>query len=204
MMPLDEALKIIKLNAPKTGNVVGPRGGDVNNPNLSPEFRKSGFNGSIEKGLHRFVDEEDVANRGIKDEKVWHRMAGYMIVAGRTDSEIAIAAGVRPGEVAILKQQRWFQELLATIANQDGQEIVGLLKSEVLASIVKLASLRDFAESESVQATCARTLIEQSEGKPVQKVITDNVHRRGVSPQDEMDAIRQELEMLRGHNGATI
>lgn len=125
-------------------------------------------------------------------------MAAYMIVAGRTDSEIAMAADVLPGEVAILKSQRWFQELLATIANADGEEIIGMLKSEVLASIVKLATLRDCAESEAVQASCARTLIEQSEGKPVQKVITDNIHRRGVTPQDEMEAIRQELEMLRG------
>lgn len=198
MMPLDEALAVLKLNSAKPGNVVGPRGGDVNNPNLAPEFRKSGFNGSIEHGLHRYVDPKDVANRGIKDEKVWHRMAAYMIVAGRTDSEIGGSAGVKPGEVAILKQQRWFQELLATIANQDGEEITGMLKSEVLASIVKLSNLRDFAESESVQALCARTLIEQSEGKPVQKVISDNVHRRGQSPQEEMQAIYQELEMLKG------
>lgn len=198
MMPLDEALKVLQLNSAKPGNDVGPRGGDVNNPNLAPEYRKSGFNGSIEHGLHKFVDDEDVANVGIKNEKVWHRMAAFMVVAGRTDSEIAMSAGVKPMQVAILKQQRWFQELLATIANQDGEEVIGMLKSEVLASIVKLASLRDYSESDSVQAMCARTLIEQSEGKPVQKVITDNVHRRGQSPQEEMAAIHQELEMLKG------
>jgi hypothetical protein len=44
-------------------------------------------------------------------------MAAYMLNAGRTNSEIAIAAGVKAGEVGVLRQQRWFQELCATIAD---------------------------------------------------------------------------------------
>jgi hypothetical protein len=125
-------------------------------------------------------------------------MAAYMLNAGRTNSEIAMAAGVSVGEVGTLKQQRWFQELCATIANNDGEEILGALKAEVLDSISKLATLRDTAESEAVQASCARTLIEQAHGKPVQKIISDVTSRRSSTPKEEYEQLTEELANLRG------
>lgn len=195
-MSADEALAQIQFHAPFPVNVEGPKGGDLS---LNRgERRRSSFNGSIDRGLHRFIQTEDVAAMGLKDELPWHRMAAYMLNAGRTNSEIAMAAGVGTGEVATLKSQRWFQELCAVIANNDGEEIRGFIKSEVIASIQKLADLRDTAESESVQATCARTLLEQGEGKPVQKIVSDVTTRRSSTPREEYEQLTQELASLRG------
>jgi hypothetical protein len=201
MKSIDEALKLLQRDSTKPSNEVGPRGGNLSNPAQHPEWRKSEFNGSIEKGLHRFVDPEDKATGGQKNEQVWHRMAAFMLVAGRTNSEIAMAAGVTPGEISLLKQQRWFQELCATIANEEGEEVLGYLSSEAVASISKLVDLRDLAESESIQLAAARTLLEQAHGKPVQKVISDVTSRRGMSPQEEMEQLQNELAALRNRQG---
>lgn len=200
-MTADEALKLIQFHAPFPANVVGPHGGDLENPAQHPERRNASFNGSISHGLHRFVKSDDVAAMGIRDEQPWHRMAAYMLNAGRTNSEIAMAAGVKPGEVSILKSQRWFQELCATIANNDGEEVLGAIKAEALDSIKKLATLRDCAESEAVQMNCAKTLLEQANGKPFQKIISDVTTRRTASPKEEYDQLTSELANLR--NGST-
>lgn len=196
MKSLDETLAALQRESTKPSNVVGPRGGNLDNPAQHPEWRKSEFNGSIERGLHR----HDTATGGVKDEQPWHRMAAFMLIAGRTNSEIAIAAGVTPGEISLLKQQRWFQELCATIANNEGEEIVGMLTGEAVASISKLVSLRDFGESESIQFASARTLLEQAHGKPVQKVISDVTSRRAQSPQEEMEQLKDELAALKNRN----
>lgn len=176
---------------------VGPKGGDLNNPQQSPAFRQKPMtthtmlNG--EMSLHRF---EDTASNGTKNEQAWHRMAAYMILAGRTNSEIGLAAGVHPNTVAILKGNRWFQELLATIANNDGEEVIGTLKSEALESIAKLVDLRDGSESERVQLSAAITLLEHAHGKPIQKVVSLQ-HHSHLSPQEEMTEIQAELKRLR-------
>lgn len=196
-MDIDEALKLIKFHAPFPVNVAGPKGGNLKNPNQHPEWRKEPFQGSVAHGLHRFMQSEDTATGGLRDEKPWHRMAAYMLNAGRTNSEIAIAAGVLPGEVGLLRQNRWFQELCATIANNDGEEVLGALKAEALDSIAKLASLRDFAESEQVQATCARTLLEHANGKPLQRILSDVTSRRAATPKEEFEQLTAELANLR-------
>jgi hypothetical protein len=195
-MTPDEALKLIQFHAPFPMNVVGPDGGNLNNPDQRPERRRSSFNGSISHGLHRFVSTEDKAYEGLKNEMPWHRMAAYMLNAGRTNSEIAMAAGVQVGEVSILRQQRWFQELCATIANNDGEEILGAIKSHVLDAIEKTAALMHMAESESVQANCAKTLIEQAHGKPLQKIVSDVTQRRATSPKEEYEQLTRELADL--------
>jgi hypothetical protein len=199
-MTADEALKLVQFHAPFPMNVVGPRGGNLKNPQQYPEHRKESFHGSLEHGLHRFVQTEDKAYLGLKNEQPWHRMAAYMLNAGRTNSEIAMAAGVKTGEVGVLRQQRWFQELCATIANNDGEEVLGALKAEALDSIAKLAQLRDFGESEAVQASCARTLLEQAHGKPLQKIVSDVTSRRAASPREEMEQLTEELAALREVN----
>jgi len=197
-MDVDEALRVVQSKMATPTNKVGPCGGNLQNPATHPEWRTKSFEGSISHGLHRFVQSEDKAYTGLKDEQPWHRMAAYMLNAGRTNSEIAMAAGVRPQEVGVLRQQRWFQELCATIANNDGEEILGALKAEALESINKLSSLRDFAESEAVQLSAARTLLEQAHGKPLQKIVSDVTSRRASSPREEFDQLTKELADLRG------
>jgi hypothetical protein len=184
------ALKVLN------GEKVGPRGGNLNNPKQYPEARRSGFNGEITE-LHRFEKDHDSALCGIQNEQPWHRMAAYMLLAGRTNSEIAMAAGVVPTTVSLLRAQRWFQQLLATIANKAGDEIIGILQSEAAASVQKLVELRDCAESERVQLSAAQTLVEQAHGKPTQKILSHSSHTSYQSPKEELDEIQRELAALR-------
>jgi len=102
---------------------VGPKGGNTNNPNLSPEFRRKTLNidilptGGI--GLHRF-EKDDSATVGRKNEQPWHRMAAYMLNAGRTNSEIAMAAGVAPETVSQLRANKLVSRALCGYCQHRG------------------------------------------------------------------------------------
>lgn len=180
--------------------VLGPRGGDVNRPAYHPEARKASFNGNLDetKGELRFHNSkpDEIASKGHVRELPWHRMAAYMLVAGRTNSEIAAGAGVDVCNVTHLRAERWFQELCATIANTEGEAIVGLIQSEVAASVEKIRELRDNSDSERIQLAAAIYLTDQGQGKAVQKVISAVSHSN-VSPTEEMAQLEAELATLR-------
>lgn len=169
----------------------GPQGGNVEAHNA--EWRRADFRPQEEFGLHKF---EDTAIPGRKNEQPWHRMAAYMLLSGHTNKEIAAAAGVGPGTVSQLRAQRWFQELLATLANDAGDAVLGLLEAEAVASLEKIVSLRDGAEDERIQLTAATTLIEHYKGKPHQ-TITQEIKKVTQSPQEEYAALQKELLELR-------
>lgn len=193
---------------PPAAPVLGPRGGKTDVHAMRPEYRNASLNAPMVDGfpmLHkgpRPTREEAIttATVGKCDEQPWHRMAAFMLLAGRTNSEIAAAASVGPATVSHLRAQRWFQELLAVLANETGADIVGLLQSEAAASLETLVSLRDTGESERVRLAAALALFEHANGKPVQKVISHSSHSVHATPQDEMDAIQQELAVLRDRN----
>lgn len=185
-------------SAPVGHESIGPRGGATETEAMKPDWRRAGFNGGPDLMLHRF-EKPDTATVGKKDEQPWHRMAAFMLLAGRTNSEIAAAAQVTPALVSHLRSQRWFQELLAILANEAGEAVTGVLAAEALASVEKLVALRDGAESERTQLSAALALLEHANGKPVQKVLSSSVHVHA-SPQEEMDAIQQELAALRGRS----
>lgn len=146
--------------------------------------------------LHRGPGADGLSVVGLKNEQPWHRMAAFMLLAGRTNSEIGMAAQRTIGEVTHLRQQRWFQELLATLGNEHGADLVGILQSEAQESLNKIVSLRDFSENERIQMTAAQYLFDQANGKAVQKVISSVSHSVHATPQDELAEIRQELAML--------
>lgn len=177
---------------------VGPRGGNLGNPVSNPERRNAELNVKLTEAgpaLHRF---EDKAVAGLKNEQPWHRMAAFMLLNGRTNSEIAMAAQKTAQEVSNLRAQRWFQELIAVLGNETGADIVGVLQSEALASIETIVHLRDDSDLPArVRLSAAQTLLEQAHGKPVQKIISNVSHSVHASPQDELDAIQQELAALR-------
>ena len=178
----------------------GPRGGNLENPNQCPERRRSEFKGSEVK-LHRF-ERDDTASAGLKNEKAWHRMAAYMLLAGRTNSEIALGAGVTPGEVSILRAQRWFQELLAVLSNEEGGEVLGVIKGEALRSVETIVDIRDDPYVKPpTRLAAATTLLEHASGKPVQKVVTARSHNFNLSPHDEMEQLQKELEAIRNREG---
>jgi hypothetical protein len=172
---------------------LGPRGGDLDMPVRKPERRQSHFNSPNGlNGLHRF-EQPETAEVGLKNEQPWHRMAAYMLNAGRTNSEVAAAAQRSVAEVTGLRAQRWFQELCATVANNFGEELIGLLQSEAAASIEMVVNLRDTAESERVQLAAAQLLIEHARGKPTQTVISDVTHRVNKDPREERAELLREL-----------
>jgi hypothetical protein len=120
-----------------------------------------------------------------------------MLNVGRTNSEIAVAANVDVISVTHLRSQRWFQELCATIANENGEELIGAVQAEALDSLNTIIELRDTSESDRVRLTAATTILEHAHGKPVQKIVSDISHRVAASPTEEMEAIQSELAALR-------
>jgi hypothetical protein len=182
----------------------GPRGGNVEHPQTRPADRRKHFNGEIQPngqlGLHRANGWTDTTAPGRKNEQPWHRMAAYMLNAGRTNSEIALAADVTPETVSHIRAQRWFQELCATIANTEGEEIVGAARSHVLPSIERVAHLAEYSENERVKLAANIALIEQGHGKPVQKTVSFVASTSFSSPADEMAEITEQLRALRSQS----
>lgn len=197
MLEVGKALEALSA-VPPVARAVGPNGGDTNNPAYNPEARRAHFNSPNGlNSLHRF-EREDVARQGFQKEQPWHRMAAFMLNAGRTNSEIALAASKDVNTVSQLRSQRWFQELCATIANNVGEELVGLIQSEAQESIETIVALRDGSESDRIRLTAAITLLEHAHGKPTQKVVSDITHRRGLSPDEERRELEEQLANIRG------
>lgn len=179
---------------------VGPNGGDLNRAALQPEYRRSSLNAKVSDSglplLHRF-EREDSATCGRKDEKPWHRMAAFMLLAGRTNSEIAMAADVTAPCVSHIRAQRWFQELLAVLANETGSDITGLLASEAQNSLNVMVEMRDTAKSERTRYQAAKDILELSHGKATQTIVSSVSHTTHASPSEEMESIQQQLAGLR-------
>lgn len=179
----------------------GPRGGNLSNPQQHPEVRTAHLNSPILPdgglGLHRFEKQHDTATMGFRNEQPWHRMAAYMLNAGRTNSEIAVAAGVTVGHVSILRGNKWFQELCATIANTEGEEILGAIRSHVLPSIERIADIAQNSENERLRFTASLALLEHGHGKPIQKIVSDVHTTHHSSPEEEYRALQEELRSLR-------
>lgn len=177
-----------------TEQSLGPRGGNLENPLQHPERRRSDFNGAKET-LHRFSPGDDSARCGLKNEQPWHRMAAFMLLAKRTNSEIAAAAGVTPEAVSLVRGQRWFQQLLGTLANDAGEEVIAVIQGEALASVERIIAIRDHAESDRVALSAATTLLEHATGKPVQKTVTSS-RPSHLTPQEEFTQIQEELAAM--------
>lgn len=183
---------------------IGPRGGDLTKPKDCPDRRQAVLNAGIDPAtgqpqLHRF-SAGDVATMGLKNEQPWHRMAAYMLVAGRTNSEIALAAGVTPQTICTVRAQRWFQDLLATISNESGQDIQGALLSHVHTAINNIA---DIANDENLPARVRLaanvSLLEHANGKPTQKIISTSTVSH-LDAKEEFAQIEDELRILRARN----
>lgn len=180
----------------------GPKGGNLNNPAQHPERRNASYN-ATDTGLHRSEGFRDTAGPGLKNEQPWHAMAAYMLLAGRTNSEIAMAAGVTPQSICTLRANRWFQEKLALLANEHGQDILGLLQGEAHASLQRMIEVRDAIYEKPTIATerlayqAAKDIFELAHGKATQTVISSVSHTTHSSPSEEMESINQQLNALR-------
>lgn len=188
----------------------GPKGGHKEDPKYYPNLRKKELNADLDPAtnlpqLHRF-EKQDAAYHGLKNEQPWHRMAAIMLIHGHTNSEIALHAGVTPQHVSNVRAQRWFQQLLATLANEQGQEVSGLLAAEAVASIETMVALRDFGESERVRLAAAQALFEHANGKAVQKTIIHSTTSRAnfSTPEEELVHIEAQIRDIRQANSITV
>lgn len=186
----------------------GPRGGDLSRA-AYPERRNAHLNNG-DTGLHRHEGFEDKSVTGLKNEQPWHAMAAYMLLAGRTNSEIALAAGVTVAAVAMVRSQRWFQEKLAILSNKEGDDILGLLRSEATASLNKMIEIRDAVpETPSVAYDrlayqAAKDIFELAHGKATQTVVSSVSHTTHASPSEEMESIQQQLAALRASSATKV
>lgn len=192
---LDEVLDI-DLGSVAPPDRTGPRGGDLNR-HMNPQYRDAEFqpkDGGL--GLHR-QEYRPHAIPGLKNEQPWHRMAAYMLLAGRSNVEISKAADVTPAQVTFLRAQRWFQELIATLANDTGQDILGVVRGEALASVQTLVEIRnDDNAPSSVRRAAAKDLLEFAVGKAVQRTINENHNRSYDDPAVEHASLLAELQSL--------
>lgn len=183
---------------------LGPNGGNLDHPQHRAEFRRAELNAPIDPetglpGLHRF-EKHDTACVGIKDALPWHQMAAHMVIAERTNSEIAMAAGVGVAHVQTLRAQRWFQILLGTIANHEGQEYLSAIATHAHDAINRIAEIAqgDFKELGVRNVLAANQLIlEHTKGKPLQSVVSNVSHSSNLSPAEQMEDIKQQLAALR-------
>ncbi len=187
---------------------VGPRGGDLLNPALDHQRRRAGLNATIVDGyigLHRF---DDVAARGLKDSKPWHRLAATMVAHGVPDSAIAKSAEVEVGMVYALKSQRWFQELVAVEVGQLAENLGAVMQAEALGAFERVVELSKMSPSEDVKASTilsANTfIVEQVNGKATQKVLSIVQNKPYENPSDEMRDLRSQIAALEERRVSSI
>lgn len=181
---------------------VGPKGGNLEDPRKNFQGRRNSFTPLDTSdpevlGLHN-PSWQDTAVDGWEKEQGWHRMAAYMILEGKDNELIATAAQVHVATISKLRAQKWFQELLAKLAQDDHQMVQGAIQGHALAAVEKLAEKMENSESDRVQVTCALALLEHAHGKAVQRI--HSVHEKGASfssPQEERNALLQQLQDLR-------
>jgi hypothetical protein len=113
-----------------------------------------------------------------------------------------MAAGVTPGTVSVLRGQRWFQELQATLANVAGEEVLGAIKSYALEAVEGIHDIATNAESDRVRLSAYQLLLEQANGKAIQKTVSEISHSVNRSPSEEMQELQNELVALRSRNPA--
>lgn len=131
-------------------------------------------------------------------------MAVYMLLAGRTNSEIAAAANVDPTTVADVRSNRWFQELLALLANEKGDEIQGVLDGYALEAVEGIAALARGAEGERTRLVAYTTLLEHARGKARQAIDVTSTRRTYASPEEEYAEIQREIENVRRARAQTV
>lgn len=189
----------------------GPNGGNLEKA-VQPEARRAHFNGPIDPatglpGMHKLDDSEfvDKAMIGRQKEPWWCPMAMFMLMAGKTNKEIAEASNVTPAAVSQIRAQRWFQEKYTTLVNENGQGIMGVIQSEALASVETLVALRDGADSDRVRLQAATTLLEHAKGKPVATVLSHTTsYKLYKTPEEEYAALQEELRHVRANQPKTL
>lgn len=188
------------------GEKRGPQGGNLANPAQHPERRNAPLQarviGENVIGLHDSRG-NDSAVAGLQKEQPWHRMAAHMLNRGFSNIEVADAADVSKEAVSVLRANRWFNELCATLAENKDATIRARLNGYALEAVEAIHDLAtDVATdvdgkpivSPRTKLTAFTTLLEHSQGKPTQKVLSVTASTTFSSEREEYDAIMRELQ----------
>lgn len=138
-----------------------------------------------------------------KFEKAWQRAAAYMLAAGRSQKEVAIACEVTEETVRRVYRNAWFQETVLEIQKENGaQDIMDMFRGECLNSLSKLVELRDAGTTPaSVKAQVSFGILYQVLGKPTQRIETKDVPT-SEDPVAEVARLEKENALLQQGMGA--
>ncbi len=133
-----------------------------------------------------------------KHEKPVHRVIALMLSKNIALNDIALATGMSPSVITEIKKTPWFNTMLTDIIyDNGGQDLLELMKAEVLASHQVMVQLRDDAKvSPVVRLNAAKSLIEQVMGRAVQRIET-NTTIHSSDPVAEVAELEAENDRLR-------
>lgn len=191
---------------------LGPRGGNLDDPRFHPENRNRALDAPVVEtrdgeriiGLHD-PRAQDTTRAGLEREQPWHRMAAHMLNRGFTNMEVADAAGKSKEQVSILRAQRWFNELCAELAESKEKVIRARLDGYALESVEEIHKIAVNEECDSdgkplvsarVRLAAHTTLLEHSQGRPTQKVLSVSATTQFSSEREEYQSVLEELKSL--------
>lgn len=185
----------------------GPRGGNLADPRQHPAWRNAPLAAKVVDGnvigLHD-SRKGDTAMCGMQKEQPWHRMAAHMLNRGFSNEDVADAANVEKQTISSLRANRWFNELCATLAEDKDRAIRARIDGYALDAVEAIAAVAFGPDQDPenptpmrVRLTAQTTLLEQSIGRPTQKVLSVSATTSFNSEREEYDAIMQELRTIR-------
>lgn len=139
------------------------------------------------------------AQKCIKVEKLWHKAAVALEIAGWSPNDIAASCGVTPSAVAYLRRSPIFQkQVLDGMMKNGGTQAMALLKEQIVPSIKTMVAIRDDKEApKAVRANICRDFLDRVEGKAVQRVEVKDTTVKSDDPVADVARLQQEVEHLR-------
>jgi hypothetical protein len=133
----------------------------------------------------------------LSEEKPWHRLAAYLFASGYNSlKDVAAACEVSEPTVRNLMRQPWFQERVnRLLAANGGKDIMALLRSEQLNSMLVMIELRDNLNTPPpVRAGVCKDILDRTLGKATQRI---QVEETPSSDDPVAEARRLENELAR-------
>lgn len=133
-----------------------------------------------------------------KFEQDWHRVAAYMLAAGRSPQEVACACDKGVDSVYAVQRNEWFQQTVLQIQREHGlDDLMAMFRGEVFNSFNTLVEIRDSKQAPfAVRRASAMDILERVMGKPQQNVVVDTTVR-SADPVAEAEQLEKEVALLR-------
>lgn len=130
----------------------------------------------------------------ILKEAPWHRSLAYMLLNGMSQRECAKQFDKHPQYISQIRQQEWFKNICAQLAEiHFGGDLMGLLEGAAFDAVNTLQDLAVGAESESVRASSASTLLDKH-----LKYRKENKPQASDNPEQEIKRMDEEISRLEG------